>query len=63
MKIKIIKTTDNKFLGMVFNTHTVEDLRNILVKDAGKFVDIKIGEKTVKMMNSNYTVHAKIINT
>ena len=59
--IRIIKTTDGRFRGLVLSGSTLEQAIMPLIEEVGDFTSIKITEGRLQLQNSNYTIIAKII--
>jgi len=62
MKIKIVRSTDGHFCGMVLSGNTIEEAIMPLVEQLGLFTNIKIIENKLTLQNSNYLITAKILN-
>jgi len=66
MLLKIIKTTDNKYLWTTFKVDDEWKLDNKLIRRYTnwyfEFDRIEQDKDIIKLINSNYTVYLKILN-
>jgi hypothetical protein len=60
MQIRIIKSTDGHFCGMVLSGQTIQEALMPLAEHLGEFTDIKIIGTKITLRNSNYLIVAKI---
>jgi len=59
--LRVIKTTDGRFRGLILRGDTLEQAIMPLIEEVGDFTSIKIREERLQLQNSNYTIIAKII--